>query len=233
MTISFNKLVKFFNGVDKCFISDVANVLFRNKKKPLRLEGCRVYVSHNKHLYNTQVYSGIYEIDSDFEYTGSIKSYPDSTTQVEKKIKTGLDSEGKLMRESLGNDYNLYSEMAKKSLEDCNNRSKPYIIEKREVIENFNKRKNCALYVLSSKNGNIKIIYDENYNIESIAMFIDPKSSSESTFDVKLNMLVENILRKVSTWDNKEKRFKNKNNYDEINSEVEIIDLVRYLKKYH
>ena len=64
-------------------------------------------------------------------------------------------------------------------------------------------------------------------------MFIDPLSNSTNTFDPELNKLVENILNKVSIWDSNEKRFVNKNNYDDIDAEVEIAELTKFIKKYN
>lgn len=231
MVSSCNKLLKFFHDKNNCIQYDIAKFLFRNKKGDVNLEGCRVFVQDNKYLYSPLTYNANYNISSDFSFSGKISSHPDSTYRIFKQIKTGLDSQGKMKRESAGTDYNVHSEMVK--LGDCSDSSKQYIIEKRDVIENFNKSMNCALYVLSSKNGNIKIVYDANYNIESIAMFKDPLSNSKTTFDPALTTLVEKILSRVATWDSKEKRFKNKKVYDPINAESEINELIGYLKKYH
>ena len=230
MVSSCNKLLKRFHDKNNCIQSDIAKLLFRNRKCELRLEGCRVFVQDNKSLYNTLTYNGNYVMLSDSSFSGTISSYSDSTDRIFKQIKTGLDSHGKMQRESVGTDYHVHSEMVKSG--DCNDRSKQYIIEKREVIENFNKRINFALYVLSSKNGNIKIVYDANYNIESIAMFKDPLSNSKTTFDPALTTLVENILSRVAIWDNKANRFKNKKVYDPINAEYEINELKGYLRRY-
>jgi hypothetical protein len=168
---------------------------------------------------------------SDSSFSGTISSYSDSTYRIFKQIKTGLDISGKMQRESVGTDYHVHSEMVK--LGDCNDSSKQYIIEKRDVIENFNKRNNYSLYAFAYKKGNIKIVYDAKYNIESIAMFKDPLSNSKTTFDPALTTLVENILSRVATWDIKANRFINKKYYDPINAECEINELIGYLKKYH
>lgn len=229
MVSSCNKLLKLFHDKNNCIQSDIAKLLFRNKKGEVRLEGCRVFVQDNKSLYNTLTYNGIYTISSDSEYTGIIRSYPDSTYCIFKQIKTGLNRRGIMQRESAGTDYHVRSEMVK--LGDCNDTSKQYIIEKRDVIENFIKRNNYSLYTYFPKN--IKIVYDENYNIESIAMFKDPLSNSKTTFDPALTTLVENILSRVAKWDIKENRFINNKVYDPINAESEINELIDYLKKYH
>ena len=233
MTRSCGKLIKVLSN-DKDCKPDVAKLLFRNKRETIRLEGCRIYVKNNKSLYNCQLYNGIYEIKSDSEYSGTINSYPDSTSAISKLTQVGVDSCGKSKRQSYGNDYQVRSELiTKTSVGDCSDSSTHYVIEKRSVIENFNERYNFSLYVLSYRNGIIKVVYDKEYNIESIAMFIDPLSNSTNTFDPELNKLVENILNKVSIWDSNEKRFVNKNNYDDIDAEVEIAELTKFIKKYN
>jgi hypothetical protein len=232
MVSSCNKLLKLFYDKKNCIQSDIAKFLFRNKTNTtMHLEGCRIFVKNNKYLYNTLTYYGNYALISDSEYKGIIKSYPDSSYPIFKQIKTGLDRMGKMQRESDGTDYHVHSEMVK--LGDCNDNSKQYIIEKREVFEKFNKRNNYSFYAFAYKRGNIKIVYDENYNIESIAMFKDPLSNSKNTFDPALTTLVENILSHVATWDNKANRFIHKKVYDPINAEGEIVKLMGYLKKYH
>ncbi len=231
MVSSCNKLLKLFHDKNNCIQTDIAKFLFRNRKGEVRLEGVRIYVRYNKYLYSPLTYYGIYNIGKDAAFSGTISSYPDSTYRIRKQIKTGLNSQGKMQRESDGTDYHVHSEMVKSG--DCSDSSKQYIIEKRDVIENFDKRSNNALYVLSSNNGNIKIVFDEKYNIESIAMFKDPLSNSKNTFDTALTTLVENILSRVAKWDNKENRFTNNKDYDPINAESEINELKGYLKKYN
>jgi len=231
--MSCGKLIAFLNNKE-CKQNDLAKLLFRDKRGTMRLEGCRIYVRHNQWLSKCQVYYGEYEIYGDCEYSGTITSYPDSTSAISKQIKTGLNSYGTIKRQSCGIDYQVRSEMIKKSSTgDCGDSSKQYVIEKRSVLENFNEIDNFSLYVLSYRNGIIKIVYDKDYNIESIAMFIDPLSNSTQTFDSELNQLVENILNKVSTWDSDKNRFVNKNNYDDIDAEVEIAELTKFLKKYN
>ena len=212
----------------------MAKLIFRDKRETVRFEGCRIYVRNNRSLYNCQVYYADYEIQSDFEYSGIITSYPDSTSAISKQIQIGVDAYGTIKRQSYGNDHQIRSEMIKKSATgECGDSSTHYVIEKRSVLENFNEIDNFSLYVLSYRNGIIKIVYDKDYNIESIAMFIDPLSDSTQTFDSELNHLVENILNKVSTWDSDKKRFVNKNNYDDIDAHFEIDELIGFLKKYH
>jgi hypothetical protein len=233
MTITCGKLISFLNN-KACIPNDVAKFLFRDKRETIRLEGCRIHVRNNRSMHNCQLYYADYDIQSDFEYSGIITSYPDSTSAISKQIQIGVDAYGTIKRTSIGNDYIVSSEMIKKSATgECGDNSKEYIIEQRSIIENFNKRENLSLYVLSSKNGNIKIVHDKDYKIESIAMFIDPLSDSTQTFDIELNQLVENILNKVSTWDSDKNRFVNKNNYDDIDAEVEIAELTKFLKKYN
>lgn len=231
MVSSCNKLLKTFHDKNNCIQSDIAKLLFRNRKGEVRLEGCRVFVKDNKSLYNTLTYKGNYVMLSDSSFSGTISSYSDSTFPILKQIKTGLNSQGKMQRESAGTEYHVHSEMVK--LGDCSDSSKQYIIEKREVIENFDKRNNNALYVLSSNSGIIKIVFDKNYNIESIAMFKDPLSISKNTSDPALTTLVEKILSYGATWDAKEKRFINKKSYDAKKAESEINELIGYLKKYN
>jgi hypothetical protein len=233
MTITCGKLIAFLNN-KACIPNDVAKFLFRDKPINTRLEGCRIHVGKNRLLYICQVYYGDYEIQSDFEYSGTLTSYPDSASIMSKKVEIGRDASNRIMRTSIGTDYIVSSEMIKKSATgECGDNSKEYIIEQRSIIENFNERNNLSLYVLSYRNGDIKIVYDKDYNIESIAMFIDPLSDSTQTFDSELNQLVENILNKVSTWDSDKKRFVNKNIYDDIDAEVEIAELISILKKYN
>ena len=229
--VSCNKLLKLFHDKNNCIQTDIAKFLFRNRKGEVRLEGVRIYVRDNKYLYTPLTYHATYNISRDSSFMGTISSYPDSTYRISKQIKTGLNSQGKMQRESDGTDYHVHSEMVKSG--DCSDSSKQYIIEKREVIQNFNKRINEALYVLSSKNGNIKIVHDELYNIESIAMFKDPLSDSKNTSDPAFTTLVEKILSYGATWDTKANRFINKKHYDPINAESEINELKDYLKKYN
>ena len=233
MTITCGKLISILNN-KACIPNDVAKLIFRDKRETVRLEGRRIHVKNNKSLYNCQLYNGIYEIISDSEYSGTISSYSDSTSAISKLTQVGAGANGKSTRQSYGNDYQVRSELiTKTSVGDCGDSSTHYVIEKRSVLENFNERYNVSLYVLSYRNGVIKVVYDKDYNIESIAMFIDPLSDSTQTFDIELNQLVENILNKVSTWDSDKNRFVNKNNYDDIDAEVEIAELTSILKKYN
>ena len=235
MTITCGKLIAFLNNdYNTCSRSHVANKKRIFRRKSTRFEGCRIYVRHKKWLSNCQVYYGEYEIYGDCKFKGTINSYSDSTSAISKQTQIGVDAYGTLKRQSYGNDYQVRSELIKKtSAGDCGDSSTHYVIEKRSVLENFNERYNVSLYVLSYRNGVIKVVYDKEYNIESIAIFIDPLSNSTQTFDSELNQLVENILNKVSTWDSDKNRFVNKNNYDDIDAEVEIAELTKFLKKYN